>query len=266
MTQTLAKISDVNHCNIEFLDPQERDTLIRDLEHLMLAEFPANELRPDTRVSFAAARIGRIAAQRELSVKEIVDLRRRIVQLESVTGIERSATRDKLLETRRGYQRSLFERHRAERKFRRHILGLLLKAVAEFPEKIRLWQYVLQFSLRTGENDLPGLLSQLRNFQRKNGVAAKYVEASVLQFLARQAILASQTICSADALPDSRRAASKYLRAIISNTVISSFLQDGPYYLDCSRHLYFAACGLAAAYIAECSPEAETPAKWLTLI
>jgi hypothetical protein len=64
MTQTLAKLSDVTGSDIELLDDLGQEALLADLEHLMLTDFPHTELPPATRVSFAAGRIARIAAER----------------------------------------------------------------------------------------------------------------------------------------------------------------------------------------------------------
>jgi hypothetical protein len=81
MTQTLAKVSDVTRTDVELLDDPGQEALLADLEHLMLTDFPKTELPPQTRVSFAAGKIARVAAERLRPVTEVVDAEQRVYDL-----------------------------------------------------------------------------------------------------------------------------------------------------------------------------------------
>jgi len=62
MTATLAKISDVAHTPFALLDERSQDHLLQELEFLLTARLPDDEIRDDTRISFAASRLAQLAA------------------------------------------------------------------------------------------------------------------------------------------------------------------------------------------------------------
>ena len=78
MTQTLAKVSAISRSDFELLSANEEQQLIADLEHLLLTDFPDHELRKDTRVSFAASVLSRIAPNTKEDYTAIYECQKRI--------------------------------------------------------------------------------------------------------------------------------------------------------------------------------------------
>ncbi len=62
MTATLAKISDVARAPFVLLDDRGQQQVLQELQFLLAARLPDDEIRDDTRVSFAASRLSRLAA------------------------------------------------------------------------------------------------------------------------------------------------------------------------------------------------------------
>lgn len=280
MTQTLAKISDVNRSNFELLDDQEQEAVLNDLEHLLLAEFPNTELRPDTRVTFAAARIARIASKRRRSVYEIVQVRREIVQIQSE--LERLKSSPKVgtnkaqapLMSRLGADIQLARRRQAhlmkdyltqENRDRRRTLQLLLKSLREFPEKIRLWQHVLNFCLWTGQLDLSGVLDEVRTLRGTNGLATAFIGASLLQILSKQVTTCARTLISSNASYQDKKNAWRFLRGALAPDLLTELAGDH-YYQKAAMEVLKSAAGLAVARLKAAEADRIVPKNWVSSI
>ncbi|MHB8968829.1 MAG: RNA-directed DNA polymerase [Pirellulaceae bacterium] len=61
LTATLAKISGIAHAPFLILDRHGQENLIQELQFLLAAQLPDDEIRDDTRVSFAMSRLARMA-------------------------------------------------------------------------------------------------------------------------------------------------------------------------------------------------------------
>src|SRR5262249_17125637 len=73
MTKTLEKVSHLAHTNFDLLDREEQQRILNDLEHLLLAQLPEEELPEKTRVTFAATLLSRFAAQAEQKNAGLLD-------------------------------------------------------------------------------------------------------------------------------------------------------------------------------------------------
>lgn len=269
MTQTLAKISDVARCDTELLDDQELEVLVGDLRHLLLADFPATELRPDTRVTFAAARLSRIAAERYRSVESLVALRRQMVALEQQSkqkseDAEKRAELERRLTSIRGkFDGSIRKYLRLERQDRARTLELLLKSLHEYPDKVRLWRHVLSFCRRSGICNLDRIFLQLDELGDVNPLAAEYVRASIFRILTQDLIVCAKITVDPNALFHHKYAARTFLQSTLLALARLDRHRPNRFYGRRAWMLLLAGAGLAVA-ILEKEVRQVTPARWLT--
>ncbi|MDX2267516.1 MAG: RNA-directed DNA polymerase [Bryobacter sp.] len=269
MTQTLAKVSDVARCDAQLLDDQELEVLVGDLQHLLLAEFPATELRPDTRVTFAAARLSRISAERYRSVESLVALRRQSVALEQKFNQlpkddEKKAEAERQLTAMKRMLSGGIRRYlRVEKQDRARTLELLLKSLHEYPEKVRLWRHVLNFCRRSGICDLDRVFLHLDELGEVNQLAAEYVRASIFQILTQDLIVCAKIIVDPNALFPHKYAARTFLRSTVGALARLDGHRPNRFYGRRSWTLLLAGAGLAVA-ILEKEFRQVTPARWFT--
>jgi hypothetical protein len=263
MTQTLGKVSDIARVDTNLLDDREQDSFLADLEHLLLTPFPETELPAPTRVSFAATRIARLSADRELSVEQLasVELERFYVarSLKQVCRQLEAAKRgsDHAKELRAGV-RALQKRvrtfaeaaeklrkdiRRAYGRERQRVFALLLKAVREYPEKLRLWERVLEFCRLTGHTRLSVLHEELRDRTKDNELAYRLLRAYLLRIYAGQVIKCARTAISDDQPPLRRAAALLYMSAVFEGAGDLQALPSAKYYERESLFLFRAAAG-----------------------
>lgn len=155
MTQTVQKMSQLNSEEYDLADMEELMDSANDLEHFLLADFPEEELRKDTRMSFAAMKLCQVAN------KLVPDYKVLEVNLNSV-----KRTDIKFLRAKNKAERATFldqrdiqvlelktkikslEKDIEKKQFR--ILELLLKATRENPDKLKLWKRCIELCQTTG--------------------------------------------------------------------------------------------------------------------
>jgi hypothetical protein len=79
MTQTLAKVSAISKTDFDLLSEGEESQLIADLVHLLITDFPDQELRKDTRISFAATMLSRIIPKKRYDYSQIYLLKKNLL-------------------------------------------------------------------------------------------------------------------------------------------------------------------------------------------
>ena len=264
MTKTLTKISEIGRVDFNLLDRQEQDTAIADLEHLLITPFPDNELPAPTRVSFAATKIAFLAAEREEPVFRLVELERDLLhqqrRLEQILHLVRRSRhgstsgaqlhKDRL--TTESEMKSLSRQIRQiERKLasrtrssNARTFSLLLKAVREYPEKLRLWERALQFCRLVGYQQLDPIMEELRRGIKNNPLSGSLLRARLLQILATQLFRCTQTIVADDHIYSRRVAARDYLIAALKHLPLRTSREE-KYYEQVSRLVCEAAAGAA---------------------
>ena len=207
MTQTLAKVSQIAQINFDLLDEEEQNNLIGDIEHLLVAEFPDQELRRDTRVSFAASMLSRVVPKKDINITELYNSERKVVDLtktlrQELKNLKELAKRaenypmvkKKIQKIRREIKNAKIERNQiedklrdAEEKIKTHTFNLLLKAVKENHEKVRLWTKSLEFCRRMGEENLKEMFNVIDYLERKN--IATPLSTSIIYSLLRRGLV-----------------------------------------------------------------------------
>lgn len=65
MTQTLAKVSAISKMDLDLMSNSELEQLTSDLKHLLITDFPDQEVKKETRISFAATMLSKTAMRKQ---------------------------------------------------------------------------------------------------------------------------------------------------------------------------------------------------------
>jgi len=239
MTKTIAKVSALNAVEFDVLDVSEQRHLLQEAEHLLIADFPEHELRENTRVTFAARMISRLAPRLSQWSEEVASLDREIgdrrfamkraeVKLRELQGRSNSSegtdaleklrvlctTQERELERLEKTRSECAERLANERVSQQHqSFQLLLKACEEHPDQLRLWIRVLQFCRDAGIGKLKQLFTALKRQTKQNPLTAECLFAFVRQFLANQVVDCCVEVASRSSLSQRRDTAMSFLPA-----------------------------------------------------
>lgn len=83
VTKTLGQMSAIATENFDILDDEDLEARLKQLEWLLLANIPEQEVRPDTRASFAAGKITQIVPALLLGTDDLVGHMRELANLEA---------------------------------------------------------------------------------------------------------------------------------------------------------------------------------------
>lgn len=76
MTQTLAKVSQLSNMNMSLLSSNEFDLVFNDLQSLLVTDIPEQEIKKNTRISFACTMLSRLLVNGDIDYDEVYRLRR----------------------------------------------------------------------------------------------------------------------------------------------------------------------------------------------
>jgi len=168
-TLTLKKLSGINKSPFELFDETEKIQLLQDVEHILVTEFPDEEIRKDTRVSWAASLLSRVVPEIDFNINDIISQR---AELESLyCSREEAAQREDENDTmvfdekigRLEADVHCLEVELAKRKnnlFSR-VFQLLLRALTENISKPKIWKKCVTFCRATGYEGIDRLFKQL---------------------------------------------------------------------------------------------------------
>ncbi|HUU26777.1 MAG TPA: RNA-directed DNA polymerase [archaeon] len=236
-TPTLAQISNLALTPFDLLDFEEQSHFIEDLKHLMMADFPDAEIRRDTRMTFAASRLSYLypehIQQKEAEInyteREKANIEASKDKIESSMNkyrnefISRDENENELEELNKkllkknsdlkNERASLKKRLEGEEAF---IHEILIRAINDYPDKIRLWLFAIQFCRLSGYQGIKSIIELLANEKRKdtNKYALEYLRAVVYQILSDQIAKAINDICKNDISPDAVAARCQFLNSL----------------------------------------------------
>lgn len=200
MTTTLGLVSQIAQMNLDLMDESERAHLLEQLEQLLLADFPSMEIRQQTRVSFAAARLCDLAL---------------VVQRDG-GGIVALAKLEK--KSKAVLQRDQEPEGGLQEEFRiwlgRRVFALLLKAIRSHPDRLRLWVRAARFCRLMGVDSGPGKLYQIATEGKNHGVhtwGSAYLKAVLDQTFAEETRNALIALEDRTLPPVERRNAQEFL-------------------------------------------------------
>lgn len=225
MTQTLTKVSKLAQTTFELLTPQEETSLIADVEHLLITEFPDQEVRRDTRVSFAARMLSSLVPELTINIEELYSAKKELTdqtaflnkkqeELQTAHEVKKQGLNANVESIKNGIKNieikiTSIDKDIAasDKKIGARTLKLLLKAVRENHEKIRLWTRVLEFCLRMGISNILDILKEVKGLNDKgdtNTLSCRFIYSLILQILSNL-VLQSFAILESDTFSYKRK-------------------------------------------------------------
>ncbi|MFC3698445.1 hypothetical protein ACFOOJ_13500 [Sphingobium xenophagum] len=215
MTRTLAQVSMLAATDFDLLTDSGRGQRMEQLEWLLLANIPDQEIRGDTRMAFAAAQIAALTPSLFRPSDKLLVAHRRLAAL------SKKSNDDALLAEIASLKTDVETLEEDERKewstlLKRHF-ALLFEAFSTHPDKVRLFTRLLDFCRATGHDGLPQIVAWMRGNERGQLRLLKcYLGSTGLQALARHVLTASESATRLDALHRERAAARSFISNLLS--------------------------------------------------
>ena len=171
MTQTLQKMSKLNSEEFDLSDSEELDRGAADLEHFLLADFPDEEIRRDTRMSFAAAKLCQIA-DKMIPSHKILDslLINYLISKKKEDEAKKEKNKNQLnqiiaarKEGEKKIRKEVVKQDEAIKRKQFRILQLILSSINENPDKLKLWKRCIQLCQSTGISGLEKIFIHLND-------------------------------------------------------------------------------------------------------
>lgn len=257
MTQTLTKISIIAKTEFDLLDNDEKESIIADLEHLMVAEFNDNEIRRETRVAFASAVLSKITPDREIDFSDIYKLENEILIIDNeINETIKRITPGKLQKSyidELNNKKNIIKRERIKAynnyNKKKDICNsktnkLLLKAIYDNHDKIKLWSRFVEYERRTGCSNIIQLFTLLKKLKLKkliNDINCEFLVSFILINISIQLIKAIKLIGSDYSSLEQQENSVKFIKSIINPQllkVISETKDTGKYYNKLSHDIF----------------------------
>lgn len=211
MTRTLAQVSMLAATDFDLLTDAGRSQRLEQLEWLLLANIPEQEIRGDTRMAFAAARIALLTPALFRPDEQLLDAHRTMQSYKAKKQLSETET-----EIVAGLQQTIVDLENSERAdwealLKRHF-GLLFEAFTAHPDKARLFIRLIDFCRATGHEGF-GRLSVWMG-EHANGqysLLQTYLGTLALQRLARHILSASADLTRSHLLHRERSAAFNFI-------------------------------------------------------
>jgi hypothetical protein len=265
MTKTLEKVSDLAHTNFDLLDSDEQKRVLHDLEHLLLAPLPEEELPQKTRVTFSATLLGRLTVQRERNggqlleailkrtslIRDEKNLTKQLRTLRRTSGVFNELQLQLRQNQKQIKETSLLARGLRQRvddaqsRSYRRTASVLLKALRLHPEKLRMWERVLDFARGAGIS-ASLILDPLRSIRKENRLASALIGARLFQVLTTHCFI-SISDCFNPSIELSRRIAAAQYLSTIDRTARRMGPKTNYYYVRAAMDTISAALAFAAA-------------------
>lgn len=166
MNHTLKKISMSNKLPFELLDSEEEKNFLLDIEHLLVTDISEEEIREDTRLSFASSKLSILVPKKKYEYTEIYDIKCQIKDCqEQIFLIKQSGNfsdkdNEKIKQLDKEIDKLNTELKTAKynlqieiQKDRERTASLLKFAIVNYPDKLKLWKNLINFYKNIGFND-----------------------------------------------------------------------------------------------------------------
>lgn len=256
MTQTLAKVSKIAGTEFQLLDPDEERSLIADIEHLLVTEFPDQELRRDTRVSFAARMLSNLVPQITVNTEKAYNLESALTQLkieqkkQEKEGQKKEDISKEIETVKDALNKEYLSIERQENLLVKRTLKLLLKAIRDNHDKVRLWTRVIEFALKTGKVKILDVVNEIDSLKSKgeiNDLSAGFINALTLQVLSQLLFKALNSTQSEHISNKQKRKSLLFIRNVITESVLNYFegadINTSKFYEQDSLLLFKYSCG-----------------------
>lgn len=196
MTETLQKVSELSGLNLDLLSDQEFDMVFKDLQMLMVADIPEQEIKKNTRVSFACSMLTRMVADWDCDLEKVYELRKQWVervdkfvahnkvndeQIQSMYQLAFSNGStdgfDTLKEKIQGLgldfstidslKKELQEGSKKSKSKKEKIYRLLTKAIMEIPDKSKIWVRAFDYCALNLPEKIVDLYKLLKHIEKE---------------------------------------------------------------------------------------------------
>lgn len=272
MTRTLAQVSMLAATDFDLLTDAGRSQRLEQLEWLLLANIPDQEIRGDTRMAFAASRIALLTPALFRPNDDLLGAHRALqARLDNDAKDKRTGrVPDKTNDAEIARLQALIaELDKLERKGWHTVLdrhfGLLFEAFSAHPDKVRLFLRVIDFCRSTGHDGL-GQLAKWMDNENQDGshrLLRCYLGATAIQALSRHVLTACADINRSNLLHRERAAARSFLENMLRTDLNRFVPLSAPYsslqhFQHDARRALVAALVVGAAEIENDSPDLAT--------
>jgi hypothetical protein len=182
--------------------------------------------------------------------QRVYDLNRRLQSAANDPAVRKQISAE-LVAARRQYFAALRRYQRTERRDCRRTFWLLMKAVHDYPEKLRLWQHVLDYCRLSGHQDLAPVFEELDRYTESNPLGGRFIRATLLKVITWQLVASARLVSASDALPRRRRRALRYILAVLNQKALGQRRQDAYFYEAISEWTFLAAVGTLVAFLVD---------------
>lgn len=249
MTQTLAKVSLITQMDFELMDESEEDQVIADLEHLLIADIPDHELRRDTRVSFAASILARIIPNKSIDLSKLYEAHTNSSQLrEKIKNKQKDKKENvehfkhELSDIKNQIKELKLEVKNKKQTIEQHVFQLLLHAVKENFEKVRLWPRIVEYCYNTGYDGLEEILDVIKLLRKENKttkLSSEFILSLYVQSITNYALKAAYSL-SYESLSYAEKTKRK---TFLNSILLISFLRGIENQVD-TKSKYYWICSL----------------------
>lgn len=92
MTQTLAKVSAISKMELDLMSNDELEQLTSDLKHLLITDFPDQEVKKETRISFAATMLSKTVSRKQYDYNGIYIEKLNLLRIQKEVGDQEKYT------------------------------------------------------------------------------------------------------------------------------------------------------------------------------
>lgn len=202
LTMAMKKVSQIAKQDLSLMTESERGMMFKDLQMLLISDFPEQEIKHNTRISFATTMLTRMILSDMVDYNEIYRLRKLWV------GYVDGLTKAKFQNLKEAYKDYVFndaqlilkkeddvdwtyiqeinkELARADQHRKNmvcEIYNLLIRAVSEVPDKPRVWLRAFEFCAHHCPKNIKELYGLVRSFAKEkkmHPLGCDYIEATL---------------------------------------------------------------------------------------
>jgi hypothetical protein len=186
MTFALEKMSNLNDADLDLMDSEEIDEHESELIHFMLTDFPDSEIKKETRMAFASFKLCQLAknirpnfykidsttdANNQLAIK--------LVEEEIIHHSENKNIKEQVINLRESNKNKELEVELklVEKKIKR-LFRILIRSIAENPDKLKLWKRCIEFCFNTGHDGYKIIFNELYKlniYEKSKDYIAAYI-------------------------------------------------------------------------------------------
>jgi len=187
ITQTLTLISDVAQKDFGLLHFNEQTSLLEELRHLLKTDLQKDEVKNDTRMTFAINRIIRLIVDWQRDWTVLVGMREAQAQEDEHGEYIDDGSLQNL---------EVLEKVENEEYLRiiRSSFSSLIETILMFPDKLRLWRLIVDFCRKTGYEGWQDLGTIFAKQKTKHQRQYRFIKTLIWQELSKQTLLAAKEL------------------------------------------------------------------------